>query len=91
MREIEQLSFDGRVWDAVVVGGGVAGISAALTLARLRRSVLVIDAGESPAAPDSDAFNMHGLLGRRTTSYTKLLRMGREQASRHKVPPLEAE
>jgi HI0933-like protein len=41
----------GRVeWDAVIIGGGPAGLTAAIYLGRFRRSVLVIDAGESRAS-----------------------------------------
>ena len=37
------------VWDAVIVGGGLAGLSAAVYLGRSRRRALLIDAGESMA------------------------------------------
>jgi thioredoxin reductase len=46
--------------DVVVVGGGAAGLSGALMLARSRRSVVVIDAGAPRNAP---AVAVHGLLG----------------------------
>jgi flavin-dependent dehydrogenase len=38
-------------FDVIVIGGGAAGLSAALTLARARRSVLVLDGGEQRNAP----------------------------------------
>ena len=48
-------------YDVVVVGGGAAGLSGALMLARARRSVVVLDAGRPRNAP---AEGVHGLLGR---------------------------
>lgn len=47
-------------YDVVVIGGGAAGLSGALMLARARRSVVVIDAGSPRNAPAAGA---HGLLG----------------------------
>jgi thioredoxin reductase len=48
-------------YDVVVVGGGAAGLSAALVLGRARRRVAVVDAGEPRNAP---AAHMHGFLSR---------------------------
>lgn len=64
--------------DVVVVGGGVAGLSGALTLARARRSVVVIDAGEPRNAPAAAA---HGLLSRDGVPPLELLRAGREEVA----------
>lgn len=50
----------GGSFDAIVVGGGPAGLSAALILGRMRREVLLLDTG-APANAVSNA--MHGFLG----------------------------
>ena len=65
-----------RPVDVVIVGGGAAGLSAALTLGRARRSVVVIDAGEPRNAP---ADHVHGYLTRDGVSPADLLALGREE------------
>ena len=67
-------------YDVVVVGGGAAGLSGALTLARARRSVLVIDAGEPRNAP---AAGVHGFLTRDGTNPIELLATGRQEVGRY--------
>ncbi|MDX3458918.1 NAD(P)/FAD-dependent oxidoreductase [Streptomyces sp. ME02-8801-2C] len=62
--------------DAVVIGGGAAGLNGALILARSRRSVVVIDSGSPRNAP-ADA--VHGLLALDGTPPAEILRRGREQ------------
>jgi thioredoxin reductase len=62
--------------DAVVVGGGPAGLSAALVLGRARRRVLVVDTGR-PANVKSNAIG--GLLGQNRVAPVELRRAGREQ------------
>ena len=63
-------------YDAVVVGAGTAGLSAALVLGRSRRRVLVLDGGEPRNAPSS---GVHYFLTRDGTPPDELLRIGREQ------------
>jgi len=67
----------GHRYDVVVVGGGAAGLSGALTLARARRSVLVVDAGEPRNAR---AGGVHTYLGREGTPPAQLLTDGRAEA-----------
>jgi thioredoxin reductase len=61
-------------YDVVVIGGGAAGLSGALTLSRARRSVLVVDAGEPRNAP---AGHVHNYLGREGTPPAELYALGR--------------
>ncbi|BCW09618.1 putative FAD-dependent pyridine nucleotide-disulphide oxidoreductase [Arthrobacter sp. NtRootA4] len=64
-------------YQVVVIGGGAAGLSAAVTLGRALRSVLVIDAGEPRNA---SAAGVHGFLSRDGIDPRELLDMGREEA-----------
>ncbi|MDX3229567.1 NAD(P)/FAD-dependent oxidoreductase [Streptomyces sp. ME19-01-6] len=66
--------------DAVVIGGGAAGLNGALILARSRRSVVVIDSGSPRNAP---AEAVHGLLALDGTPPSEILRRGREQVRQY--------
>ena len=57
-----------------MVGGGAAGLSGALTLARARKSVLVIDAGEQRNRPAS---GVHEFLTRDGLAPAELVALGR--------------
>lgn len=70
------------MYDAVIVGGGSAGLSAALMLGRARRSVLVVDSEEPRNAP---AAYMHGFPSRDGAAPTEFLRSTREQLSTYDV------
>jgi thioredoxin reductase/SAM-dependent methyltransferase len=63
-------------YDVVVIGGGAAGLSGALVLARSRRSVLVVDGGEPRNAP---AAHMHNVLGFDGRPPAELLAAGRAE------------
>jgi thioredoxin reductase len=66
--------------DAAVIGGGAAGLSGALMLARSRRSVVVIDGG---APRNAIAAGVHGLLGLDGVRPAELLRTGRDEVRRY--------
>lgn len=68
--------------DVLVVGGGPAGLAAALSLGRSRRSTLVVDAGEPRNAP---AAGVHALLTRDGTPPQELLALGRTEVARYGV------
>jgi thioredoxin reductase len=63
-------------YDVVVIGGGAAGLSAALVLSRACRTVLVLDAGAPRNAP---AAHMHGYLSRDGMPPSELLAAGRHE------------
>ncbi|MFG1647269.1 NAD(P)/FAD-dependent oxidoreductase [Amycolatopsis sp. NPDC049252] len=63
-------------YDVVVVGGGAAGLNAALMLGRARRRVAVVDGGAPRNAP---AAHMHGFLSRDGLPPDELLKIGREE------------
>ncbi|MFD5325996.1 NAD(P)/FAD-dependent oxidoreductase [Streptomyces sp. NPDC127092] len=69
-------------YDVVVVGGGAAGLSAALVLGRARRTTLVIDAGEPRNAP---AGHMQGYLGLDGMSPADFLAAGRREIAGYGV------
>jgi thioredoxin reductase len=69
-----------RLVDAVVIGGGAAGLNGALMLARSRRSVVVIDSGTPRNAP---AVGVHGLLALDGTPPAELLERGRAEVRRY--------
>ncbi len=65
------------VLDAVIVGGGPAGLSAALVLGRARKRVLVLDTGKPANAASANAIG--GLLSQGGVTPAELRRSGREQ------------
>jgi thioredoxin reductase len=65
------------VLDAVIVGGGPAGLSAALVLGRARKRVLVLDTGRPANAASAHAIG--GLLSQGDVTPSELRQRGREQ------------
>lgn len=65
-------------FDVVIVGGGAAGLSAALVLTRSRRKVMVVDSGEPRNA---SAAHLHGFLSRDSADSAVLLATGRDEVA----------
>lgn len=71
-----------NAYEVVVVGGGAAGLSAALVLGRARRRVAVVDAGAPRNAP---AAHMQGFLSRDGMPPAELLAAGRAEVTGYGV------
>jgi thioredoxin reductase len=69
-----------ETYDVVVIGGGAAGLAGAVALARSRRSVLVVDAGEPRNAP---ADHVHNFLTRDGTPPPEIYAAGRAEVARY--------
>ena len=69
-------------WDAIVIGGSAAGLSAAQMLGRSRRRVLVADTG---TPRNRFAAHMHGVLGDDGTRPADLLQRGRDELAAYDV------
>ncbi len=69
-------------YDVLVVGGGAAGLSAALVLGRARRQVVVVDVGSPRNAP---AAQMQGYLSRDGMPPAELLAAGRAEVLEYGV------
>ena len=68
------------VFDVIIVGGGPAGLNAALTLGRQRRNVLLVDSG---AYRNEPAEEMHMFLSRDGFPPAELRRLGREELAHY--------
>ncbi len=73
------------LYDVLVVGGGPAGLSAALALGRARKRVLLVDAGPRRNAA---ATHVHNFLTRDGTPPDEMRRIGRAQLAHY--PNVEA-
>jgi len=76
-----------RTWDCIVVGGGAAGLSAALVLGRARRSTLVVDAGRQS---NLTAHGIGGLLGHDGRPPAAFYAAGREELAAYPSVELRA-
>src|SRR3982750_1424302 len=69
--------------EVIVIGGGIAGLSAAIYLGRAQRDTLVIDSGHSMAKWEPEVENYLGFPN--GVAGEKLLRDGRTQAKKYGV------
>jgi thioredoxin reductase (NADPH) len=75
--------------EAIIIGGGLAGLSAAIYLGRSRRDTLLIHSGRSMAKWEADVQNYLGFPD--GIEGTELLRRGHAQAARFQVDIIEDE
>ena len=81
--EDESVAGNLRTREVIIVGGGIAGLSAAIYLGRARRDTLVIDSGKSMARWEPDVQNYLGFP--KGVSGEELLARGCAQARTYEV------
>jgi thioredoxin reductase (NADPH) len=69
--------------EVIIVGGGLAGLSAAIYLGRAQRKTLVVDSGKSMARWEPNVQNFIGFP--KGVAGDRLIRLGRQQAQRYGV------
>ncbi|RKT83615.1 thioredoxin reductase (NADPH) [Saccharopolyspora antimicrobica] len=77
---VEVVRVDAVKWDAVIVGGGAAGLSAGVVLARAQYATLVVDGGAPRNGP---AEHMHGYLTRDGMAPREFLATGRSELAKY--------
>ena len=70
------------IYDVAIIGGSYAGLSAAVPLARARRNIIVIDAGQRR---NRFAENSHGFLAQDGIQALEIIKKAREQLQRYKT------
>lgn len=70
------------IWDVIIVGAGPAGSSAAMVLARMRRSVLIIDSGKPR---NERSHGMHNYLSRDGALPLDYLKMAHAELDKYHV------
>src|SRR4051812_26667913 len=83
------MSTESKTRDALIIGGGLSGLSAAVYLGRAMRDTLVIDNGKPMARWEPDVQNYLGFPD--GISGVDLIQKGRAQAERYQVEIVEDE
>ena len=83
----DRAAADGRPYDVAIVGGGPAGLTASIWLARYLHSVVLVDSGD-PRNWETRGIN--GFLGHPNIRPAQLRGMGRDEARHHGVRLVDA-